>query len=74
MAGLNSGWRVVVANNLSRNAIGRLHPFRLYDLASESIHTTFTYRNATDTWEWLIDDEAKGKTDRFANVELSRKE
>ncbi len=47
-------------------------PFIFTISPSESIHTTFTYRNATDTWQWLIDNEVKGKTDRFADVELSR--
>ncbi|MFZ0394006.1 MAG: hypothetical protein WCF17_10370 [Terracidiphilus sp.] len=48
-------------------------PFVFTLSPSESIHTTFAYRKATDTWQWTIDDEAHGKTDRFADVELSRK-
>jgi hypothetical protein len=48
-------------------------PFVFTISSSESIHTTFSYRSGTDTWQWLIDNEANGKTDRFANVELSRK-
>jgi hypothetical protein len=47
-------------------------PFLFTISPSESIHTTFTYRSPTDTWRWLIDSEAKGKTDRFADLELSR--
>jgi hypothetical protein len=41
--------------------------------STESIHTTFTYNEAKDTWHWTIDDIANGKTDRFADVELTRK-
>lgn len=48
-------------------------PFLFTLSPSESIHTTFAYRRATDTWQWLIDDEANGKTDRFADVVLGRK-
>ncbi|HEY3707101.1 MAG TPA: hypothetical protein VGL22_18720 [Terracidiphilus sp.] len=48
-------------------------PFVFTLSPSESIHTTFSYRKATDTWQWIIDDEKNGKTDRFADVELSRK-
>jgi hypothetical protein len=47
-------------------------PFIFTLSASEQLHTTFTYRNATDTWQWIIDDESNGKTGRFADVELSR--
>jgi hypothetical protein len=38
-----------------------------------SIHTTFAYRKATDTWQWLIDNEAGGKLSEFARVKLTRK-
>jgi hypothetical protein len=47
-------------------------PFIFTISSSESLHTTFTYRKATDTWQWVIDDLANGKTERFADVELSR--
>ena len=47
-------------------------PFLFTLSPSERIHTTFTYRKATDTWQWLIDDEANGKTDHFADVTLTR--
>ena len=51
---------------------GKAIPF-VYTLSpTESLHTTFTYRDATDRWQWTIDDESNGKTDRFANVTLSR--
>jgi hypothetical protein len=55
------------------NPSGDSIPFLFTISSSESIHTTFTYRKATDTWQWIIDDEANGKTERFADVELSRK-
>jgi hypothetical protein len=48
-------------------------PFLFILSPTESIHTTFAYRQAADTWRWTIDDEAKGKTSRFADVELKRK-
>lgn len=41
--------------------------------ATESIHTTFAYRKATDAWRWTIDDEANGKTERFADLVMARK-
>lgn len=41
---------------------------------SESIHTTFTFGQATGAWRWIIDDIKDGKADRFADVELSREE
>ena len=48
-------------------------PFLFTLSPTESLHTTFTYREATDTWQWTIDDESNGKTDRFADVTLSRR-
>jgi hypothetical protein len=53
-------------------AAGDSIPFLFTLSPSERIHTTFTYRKATGTWQWLIDDEANGKTDRFADVTLTR--
>jgi hypothetical protein len=47
-------------------------PFVFTISPADSIHTTFTYNEASDTWRWLIDNIAKGKSDRFADVELSR--
>ena len=47
-------------------------PFIFTITPSESIHNTFVYDRSTDTWKWLIDDEANGKSDRFADVKLSR--
>lgn len=51
---------------------GNSIPFIFSISPTESIHTTFAYHPATDTWQWLIDDESNGKTDHFANVSLSR--
>lgn len=48
-------------------------PFLFTLSASERLHTTFAYRKASDTWTWTIDDEANGKTERFADVVLARK-
>jgi hypothetical protein len=48
-------------------------PFLFTLSPSESLHTTFRYRKAADTWQWTIDDEKDGKTERFADVELARK-
>jgi hypothetical protein len=47
-------------------------PFIFTISPSESIHTTFTYSKAADTWHWVIEDQSKGKTDRFADVTLSK--
>jgi len=48
-------------------------PFVFTLSPTESLHTTFAYRRATDQWRWTIDDQTNGKTDRFADVALSRK-
>ena len=48
-------------------------PFLFTLSPAESIHTTFRYRRAVDAWQWTIDDEANGKTQRFADVVLKRK-
>jgi hypothetical protein len=60
--------RVTCRATPSANAI----PFIFTISPSESIHTTFTYRPATDTWQWTIDDITNGKADRFATLELSK--
>jgi hypothetical protein len=39
---------------------------------SQFIRTTFVYDRGADTWKWLIDNESNGKTDRFADVKLSK--
>ena len=47
-------------------------PFLFKLPGSDEIRTTFTYDKAADTWRWLIDNSANGKTQRFADVKLSR--
>jgi hypothetical protein len=47
-------------------------PFIFTISPSVSLRTTFTYERVTDTWRWVIDNEANGKTDRFASVKLAR--
>jgi len=47
-------------------------PFIFTISPSESIHTTFIYRETSDTWQWLIDNVTSGKSKRFAEVELSK--
>lgn len=54
--------------NLSGDSI----PFIFVISPSESLHTTFTYDKKSDTWQWIIDDETNGKSDRFANVKLTK--
>jgi hypothetical protein len=65
-AGLSSG--VMGRGKESGDSI----PFVFTLSPSESIHTTFAYRHASDRWQWIIDDVTNGKPDRFADVELSR--
>jgi hypothetical protein len=48
-------------------------PFLFRLSTSESLHTTFRYSKAVDKWQWTIDDEKDGRTERFADVELARK-
>lgn len=45
----------------------------LFKDKDSSIHTTFAYSKTTDTWQWLIDNEAGGKLSEFARVKLTRK-
>ena len=47
-------------------------PFLFVLSPSSSLHTTFSFRSDSDTWRWSIDDETNGKTDRFADVTLTR--
>jgi len=47
-------------------------PFVFTISPADSIHTTFTYNEAADTWQWRIDNVTNGKLSRFADVELSR--
>ena len=51
---------------------GNTIPFVFTISPADSIHTTFAYREASDTWRWLIDNISDGKPSRFADVELSR--
>ncbi|MGA2754370.1 MAG: hypothetical protein ABSE53_11440 [Terracidiphilus sp.] len=37
------------------------------------VRTTFVYSQATDSWNWLIDNETSGKLTPFARVKLTRK-
>jgi len=45
----------------------------LFKDKDSSIRTTFAYSKGTDTWQWLIDNEADGKVSQFARVKLTRK-
>jgi len=45
----------------------------LFKGKDSSIHNTFAYSKSTDTWQWLIDNEAGGKVSEFARVKLTRK-
>ncbi len=45
----------------------------LFKDKDSTIHTTFAYSKSTDTWQWLIDNEAGGKLSEFARVKLTRK-
>jgi len=47
-------------------------PFVFTISPSESIHTAFLFHEASDTWQWIIDNQTSGRSERFADVELSR--
>jgi hypothetical protein len=47
-------------------------PFIFILSSTDQIHTTFSYDKATDAWQWLIDNAVNGRTQRFANVTLTR--
>ena len=51
---------------------GNSIPFIFTLSASNQIHTTFSYDKAAGTWQWLIDNLVNGKTQRFADVKLTR--
>jgi len=65
-------------DGLSSGVMGRATPggdsipFVFTLSASDQIHTTFSYDKAAGTWQWLIDNIANGKTQRFADVKLTR--
>lgn len=64
--GLSSG---VIAH---ASQAGDSIPFLFTLSASNQIHTTFRYDKAADTWQWLIDNVVSGRTQRFADVKLTR--
>lgn len=64
--GLSSG--VIARANPAGDSIPFLFPMS----ASDQIHTTFIYDKTSDSWQWLIDDVANGKSQRFADVKLSQ--
>ena len=70
---------VTGGGGLSAQAIGHAKRSRdkmafLFKGSDDSIfHTTFVYTRATDTWQWLMDNEEKGKLQPFARVKLRRK-
>jgi hypothetical protein len=46
----------------------------LFKISDTSIfHTVFLYDQASDSWQWLMDDEENGKFQPFARVNLTRK-
>ena len=47
-------------------------PF-LFKVGRGAFHTTFVYAPATDTWQWLMDDESSGKLEPFARVTLTKR-
>ena len=64
--GLSSG--VIARANQAGDSI----PFIFKLSASDQVHTTFSYDEATDTWQWVIDNIDNGRTQRFADVKLAR--
>jgi hypothetical protein len=53
-------------------AAGDSIPF-LFNYSPETrFHTTFVYHRTTDTWEWHMDNDAKGVRSPFARVTLTR--
>ena len=60
------------------NAIGHAKrsgdeiPF-LFQYSEGPFHTTFAYDKQSDTWEWRMDSEDKGKLKPFARVKLTKK-
>lgn len=61
------------AEGLARgNKSGDSIPFLFTTSPSDSIHNTFVYDRGADTWKWLIDNDANGKSKRFADVKLMR--
>ncbi len=48
-------------------------PFVFKGSDGSIFHTTFAYTKGTDIWQWLMDNEEKGKLQPFARVKLTRK-
>ncbi len=47
-------------------------PFLFLLPSSEQIRTTFTFNRQSRSWRWTIDEISQGKTERFADVQLTR--
>ncbi|HEY9167805.1 MAG TPA: hypothetical protein VIS48_16750 [Candidatus Kryptonia bacterium] len=47
-------------------------PFLFISPDGSSFHTTFAYGLDTDTWKWIMDAEAGGKTQPFARLTLKK--
>jgi hypothetical protein len=69
-----------IFGGFTSQSIGRAKPddneihFIFRDSSNTDVfHTTFTYNNDTDTWQWLMDNIYKGKLQQFANVKLTKK-
>lgn len=61
------------AEGIARGGIaGDSIPLLFTTSPSDQIRTTFSYDKAADKWQWLIDNVENGRTDRFANVTLTR--
>jgi len=73
-------WLDLTSNTgLSNGILGRAKPsidelqllFKYGD--GNTFHTTFSYDRKSDTWQWKMDGEEKGKLVPFARVTLKRK-
>jgi hypothetical protein len=47
-------------------------PFLFKTSAGDIFHNSFIYAPATDSWQWIMDDESGGKLQPFARVTLTR--
>jgi hypothetical protein len=70
---------VTGGGGLSAQAIGHAKRSRdkmafLFKGGDGSIfHTTFVYTRSTDSWQWQMDNEKKGKLQPFARMKMTRK-
>ena len=48
-------------------------PFLFHYTATDGFHTTFVYDRATDSWQWLMDNDSSGVRRPFARVTLTRR-